>query len=363
MDTETNRIDLSRAEKATTGTTRRGFLAGAGGAGATTFGLWALNAQTAEAAGTLGPWYYVAPGESIQSAISTGAKAILLGAGTYPVAAPITVPSGVQVSGVGQSTRVLATATMAAVFRIGNGAAADGVQLQGLVVDCDAKAAIGIHLNIVGTSTNYQGEPDAVCRLDNLWVYDPTQDGIVYAGSDTQATTTTRVRVRRAARHGFNIGSPDNWFSQCEATTSGNTGAGFLVASSNLFLSECKAWYCRGYGFHVTGIRNKLIGCEAQDIASHGFYLVNGKNVVNGCVADSCSALAVGGGAAGADGFYVTWDDGLSLVGCQAFDRKPEGTAPRQRYGFNVPKAMVTAGRVVAPTGWDNVSGLVNQRT
>jgi hypothetical protein len=307
-------------------------------------------------------WTAVGPTESIQKALDAGARAVLLGPGEYRLTSPLSLPAGSTVVGAGQLTRLIATKAMPAVVQIGQGAAADGVQLAALVVDCASQSATGIDLNISGTSGNYQGEPDAVCRLDNLWVYDAGQDGVSYRGSDAQGITTTRVRVRRAARHGFSITAPDNWFSECEATTSRLGGAGFFIGGANCLVTGCKAWYCRGYGFQVTGVRNQLIGCCAQDCANHGFLLQTGKNLLSACLADSCSAAATGGTPNAADGFYATYDDSTALVGCQAFDRRAGGRPAQQRYGFNVPRSMVERGTLAAPTGYDNVSGLVRAR-
>lgn len=343
---------------------RRSVLRG----GAVTMGAAAVAvavAQTPAAAATaVGPWTYVPPGESIQAAITAGAKAIVLGAGRYPVSAPIVPTAGTTIVGVGAKTEVVATASIAAVFAIGNGGPVDGVYLGDLVIDCARLATTGVDLNIVGTTGNYKGEPDSICRLDNLRVYAPVQDGVWYRGSDCQAVVTTRVRVRQAGRHGFRVESADNWWSACEATTSTQTGssAGFSIAGANNFFESCKAWYCRDYGFHVRGVRNQLSNCSAQDIRSHGFFIEFDKNVINGCTADSCGHTDVGGTPGTADGFYVTTGDATSMVGCQSYDRKPGGVAIRQRYGFNVPGSMIDGGRFVAASGYDNLSGLVNRR-
>ena len=359
---------------------RRALLRGGGALGVVAVGASALSlglgGGQAQASTAVGPWTYVAPGESIQDAITAGALAIQLGQGTYSISAPIVTTAGLMLRGLGQRTRLVATATMSAMVEIGSGGPIDGVNLADLLLDCGAgKADIGIDLNIVGTGGNYRGEPDSVCRLDDLWVYRPVLDGIVYRGTDTQACATTRVRIREAGRYGFRVEAPDNWWNQCEATTTTQTGtsAGFYVGKAitgsngigagNNFFQACKAWYCRDYGWHVKGNRNKFIGCEAQDIRSHGFYIEWDQNTFTNCVVDTAGLGDVGGVAGTADGFYAAGGMvATSIVGCQAFDRKPGGAAAQQRYGFNVPAAMVTDGLLLAPTGWNNLSGLVNQR-
>ncbi|GIF77858.1 right-handed parallel beta-helix repeat-containing protein [Asanoa siamensis] len=347
---------------------RRALLRGSGLAAAGLAGVATTTMldPTAAHAAPVGPWEYVAPGASIQSAISSGAKAIQLGAGRYTITTPIAPTPGCTIRGVGQRTEILAGAAMASMIEIGGGNPVDGVYIGDLVLDCASKATNGIDLNIVGTTGNYKGEPDSMCRLDNLWVYNPVLDGIVYRGSDTQATSTSRVRVRGAGQYGFHVNAPDNWWTACEATTRASTGAnaGFYIGANaaNNFFQACKAWYVRGYGWHVRSTRNKFVGCEAQDTKAHGWYVEWDRNTFVGCVADTAGMYDVSGTPNTADGFYLAPGLETALVGCQAFDRRPGGHAAQQRYGFNVPAGMVSSGRLAAPTGWDNTSGLINQR-
>lgn len=324
------------------------------------------------AGGDGGPWHVVAPGGSIQATIDGGAKAIALGDGTYPVDAPIVATPGCTIRGIGERTVVAATTEIPAVFAIGDGGAIGGVTIADLVVDAAGKAEVGIDVDIVGTGGNLRGEPDSVCRLDNLWVLDTTADGIVYRGTDTQACITSRVRVRRAWRYGYRIEAPDNVWIGCEATTAGPDGAGFSIGvalqgsdgigAANLHFHACKAWYCRGIGWEVGTGRNAFVGCEAQDTAGHGWHITGARNTFNGCVADTAGMADVGGRPDVADGFFVEPASELSLVGCMSFDRRPGRAAAQQRYGFNVPAALVDAGLLVAPIGWGNTGGLINAR-
>jgi hypothetical protein len=110
----------------------------------------------------------------------------------------------------------------------------------------------------------------------------------------------------------------------------------------------------------VKGVRNKFVGCESQDTRSHGWYIEWGMNVYTACSADSAGATGAGGTPNSADGFYLVTADHTSLTGCQSFDRY--GGAAQQRYGFNVPRALVEGGRLIAPTGWGNARDLVLAR-
>lgn len=322
-----------------------------------------LPHTTAANAAVIGPGQYVAPGSSIQAAIAAGAKAIQLGAGVYSITSPIVPTRGCAIRGVGQSTRIVAGAPMNEVIAIGNGSAIDGVYIGDLVCDATGKAAYGLNLNIVGTASNYKGESDAVTRLDDLWIYMPTKDGVIYQGADAQATVTSRVRVRQAGNMGFTVLASDNVFVACEATTADATGQhGFYVGSANCHFHASKAWYCRGYGWHIKGSRNSFMGCEAQDTRLHGWYIEYDKNTFNGCMADTAAMYDVGGTAGTSDGFYVVPGTLTTLTGCMAFDRKPAGKPAQQRYGFNIPNTLKDSGLFVANTGWDNTAGTVNVR-
>jgi hypothetical protein len=355
-------------------------LVGAGAGGAAGAGLGGRTRDVTQyrltpgsgSKGGEGPWAYVAPGGDVQAAIDGGAKAILLGDGRYDVRAPIRPSPGCVIRGIGKRTRLRAAADVSAVIVIGDGGSVDAVQVSDLVVDCAGRAGVGIDLNIVGTSRFTDGEPDAVCRLDDLWVYDAGNDGVVYRGSDTQACVSSRIRVRRARRHGFRVEAPDNVWIACEATTTEPGGAGFYVGTAikgsngigagNDHFHACKAWYCRGVGWFVNGSRNTFVGCESQDTASHGWRIEQARNTFTACSADTAAMADVGGTPGNADGFSITPDRELSLVGCSAFDRRPGGIAAQQRYGFDVPAALVTDHLLVAPIGWDNVGGLVHRR-
>jgi hypothetical protein len=304
--------------------------------------------------------------------IDGGARAIQLGAGSYPVDSPIVATPGCTIRGIGEGTVVRAEGDLDAVIAVGSGGPVGGVTIGDLVVDAAGWAQVGIDLDIVGTTGNFEGEPDAVCRLDNLWVIDAAGDGIVYRGTDTQACITSRVRVRRAARYGYRIEAPDNVWVACEATTSGDAGAGFYVGeavegsngigAANLHFHGCKAWYCRGLGWQVDTGRNTFVGCEAQDTAGHGWLITSGRNTFTSCVADTAGMADVGGRPDSSDGFFVEPAEETALVGCMAFDRTPGDLPAQQRYGFNVPAGLTEAGLLVAPVGWDNVRGLINRR-
>lgn len=342
---------------------RRGLLQGAGLLG---LGSAALTGCTRSEAGT-GP-ATVTTATDLITAVGRGQPEIRLGPGEYVLDAPLVLAPGTSLSGAGQTTRLKASGRFAAdrpMIAIGNNTEhAGAVAVADLVVDCDLRAGTGIAIEGAG-GNGYQGELDSMCRLDNLWVYDSRGDGIRYAGKASRSVISTRLRVRRARGHGFNIRNTDSWWLACEATTATATGrgAGFFVdGGANNFFEACKAWYCRDYGWRIRGVRNKFVGCESQDTRLHGWFIEWDRNVFTACVADTAGMWDVGGTAGSADGFYFAGGEATSIVGCQAFDRRPERARIQQRYGFNVPRRFRDSGCLVAPTGYDNAGGLVHLR-
>lgn len=312
--------------------------------------------------------HQLAPGESIQAAFAAGYLHLSLSAGTFPVTAPIALPRRATLRGAGQSTRIVATTSMPALLQVGAAGPADGCDVSSLVLDCSGYAGVGLDVEITGTQDNYQDEPDPAVRLDNLWVYDSASHGIAYRGKDCRAVITSRVRVRRARGHGMSIEASDCIWIACEATTSSpqTASAGFYVNGTNNAFEACKAWYCRDYGWLVRGTRNRFVGCESQDTRSHGWLIEYDKNTLVGCVADTAAMYDVGGVPGDADGFHVISSGPSSLTGCMSFDRQPGGHAAQQRWGFNIPMALVSGdygGSLVGPVGWGNAAGLVQVRS
>jgi hypothetical protein len=316
-----------------------------------------------------GSSYDVAAGAStatIQAALNSAEGAVRLGPGTFNITTPLILPRRCSLVGQGGATHlVAATPGMAAVILVGNGGPVDRWAIRNLVIDCNGNATAGIDVNVVGTTGNDKGEPDTQGIIENLYIDDPTY-GIWYRGSDTQAVHTTAVRVRRAAQYGFYIQAPDNWWRECEATTTGavTPSAGFYAGGANCHFDQCKAWYCRGYGWNIVCTRSVFIGCEAQDNQLHGWWLQFDKNSFVGCWSDMAGRQDVGGVPNNADGFYM--EPGFTqttMVGCFSIDRA-QGVPAQQRYGFNVPGSWynLSPAPMVGFFGYGNTAGLLNQR-
>lgn len=291
-------------------------------------------------------------GEDLQAALTGYEGEVRLQRGIHTRSTPIIQNKRQKVTGEGGGATIIrATASMDALWKVGNGAPVDRCQLSDLCLDANGFADVGLDINVVGTTGNLNGEPDSQGHFERLYVDDAITTGIHVRGTDSQAIHVTACRVRRAGQWGFIIASPDSWFTDCEATTSvTGTGAGYYVNSSNLHFKGCKAWYTRGYGWHIKGTRNIFTDCESQDTRLHGWFIEWDKNTYTSCMADSAGYADVGGIANNADGFYLA--SGLAytvMSGCQAFDRE-QNYAAQQRYGFNMSASTYNIGRTTAAT-------------
>ncbi len=303
----------------------------------------------------------VMPGESIQAALDAGPGHVICAPGTHTLSSPIVLRSHRWLSGAFGATTLRPGSAMSALLVVGNAGPVDRWKISDLTIDATG-AATGIDINIIGTAGNTHGEPDSQGRIEDVFISDPSQQGIWYRGTDAQAIITRGVRVRRAGIYAYRIENADSWWSNCEGTTTTSQGAGFYVTGSNLHFDHCGAWYCRGYGWHIRGVRNTFTGCAAQDTGGHGWRVAYEQNTLAACIADTASMYDVGGTPSGADGFYIDPATNITLTGCLAYDRRPNGHASQQRYGFSAPRAMFDAGLLLGCTGWDNAAGLYNKR-
>jgi hypothetical protein len=305
----------------------------------------------------------VLPGENLQAALDAGPGRVVLAPGVHTLKETLHMRPRRWLCGSFGATTLRATAVMPAIVAVGGGGPIDRWKISDLVIDA-RDADTGIDINIVGTTGNAAGEPDSQGRIEDVLIGDAVAHGIWYRGKDAQSIITRGVRVRRAGIHAYRIENADSWWSDCEGTTTGSPGAGFHITGSNLSFEHCKAWYCRQYGWRVRGVRNSFTGCASQDTRNHGWRIDYEQNTLTACTADTAAAAAVGDIMNGGDGFYVGPKRRVSLTGCLAYDRRPGTPQPlaQQRYGFNAPKALADAGLLVACTGWDNATALVNKR-
>ncbi|GAA4313428.1 hypothetical protein BJY14_006480 [Actinomadura luteofluorescens] len=338
---------------------------------------------------------------SIQAAIddvaAAGGGVVSLARGTYQIgyvanaggtgaAGGLQLKDKVWLRGEGIGTRLEATgtwSTLAGLVGIGDRAVSRAVRdarvsdmwLKGTpgasFAGSPAANVHGVLLNTVGVT----GEPDAVHRLHDLWIWD-TEVGVALLGTDDQALQVQRIRGRHFRRQGLLVGKEsggggsDDYFLGIDVSSANYNGgayAGIEVYTSNNHFSQCKSWYNKrssafaagaaykdGAGWYVNGTRNIFTSCEAQDNGGHGWVVRLGKNTMAACVADSSNYFDNISGSARANecsGFYLGSSvTEITLSACLAFDRNT--TNKYQKYGF----ALDAASRNVFITGvaWDN---------
>jgi hypothetical protein len=311
--------------------------------------------------------------EALAAAAANGGGAVRLASGRHRIDSELFLGPGVCLVGEGSATVLDATSSLHSVINTGSSA---GASVRHLRIDCNGKADYGLFSSpFAGNYGDFS--PDPCFRASDLFIDDARIAG-VYLGAQARATHLQAVRVRRAGGWGFWLRNADSWLVDCEATTTGTwlappdsdqklgMTAGFYVGCANTVMRGCKAWYTRGYGWHVRGTRNRFSDCESQDTMSHGWRIEYDRNVYTNCIADSSSMWDVGAKVGGADGFYIDDVRNSAFAGLLSFDRKPrkpDGTAvAQQRYGYNVKQWLLDSGQFVAYSGYDNVSKLVYAR-
>lgn len=316
----------------------------------------------------------VREGESVADAIaqcaSIGGGVVRVAAGRHRIDSELFLSRGVSVVGEGSATVLEAATALPSVINTGSAA---GASIHHLRIACNGLADFGLRSSPAVGSNYGDFSPDPCFRAHDLFIDDARIAG-VYMGGQARSSVLDTIRVRRAGGWGFWLRNPDSWFYKCEATTTGVTttspdsdlklsyGAGFYVGTTNSFYNGCKAWYTRGVGWHIRGSRNQFDVCESQDTMSHGWKVEYDQNVFSNCKADTASMYDTGGKLNGADGWYVDGVGTNVFVGVQSFDRKPNGKAAQQRYGFNIKKELLDSGRFVAYSGFGNATSLVNAR-
>jgi hypothetical protein len=104
--------------------------------------------------------------------------------------------------------------------------------------------------------------------------------------------------TKLAFGHGFSIAGTDNFFTDCTAATSGQSGW-FIANGNNQFVSckafsngfRCTSYALEGEGFYIqNAARNKFVACEAQDNERSGVLILGASsrhNHFTGLLVDS----------------------------------------------------------------------------
>jgi len=323
---------------------------------------------------------------AIQSAINdvaaAGGGVVFLPAGTYRIeflvdglgtgqGCGLQLKDSVILAGEGFATMLYPTGTWAqeaGVVGIGNFATTAAVR-DAQVRDLFIKGSNSTSSHVTPTS-NRDGilfntnaittEPDAVHRINNVWLWDCDRS-LVLMGDDDQAIVVNTVRVRWALRQGVLLGredgsggGPDNFLAFVDVSSAnrgGGTYARFEIWASNVHLNSCKSWYTKrstafttgigykdGAGFYLSATRIFASNLEAQDNGGHGVLMRYGNINIQGLIADSNSYYANVSGSAATNecyGLYIGAGVASATVsGINALNRSP--LHQDQKYGVYI---------------------------
>lgn len=174
----------------------------------------------------------------------------------------------------------------------------------GGLINGNNTGTIGIVLNGSGGNESYRS------HIHDLTIVRCTTGGL-YLEGDHRALVSD-IYVYYCGTYGFRIASYDNKFNNCVVL---NSGTGFLVESTNNYVSNCKGCGETGYGFYVTGDRTGLSNCNAQENELHGFYIAANNVSLAGCSSDRNSLLH-----SGVSHNYYIMGTNITMVGCESYN-------------------------------------------
>lgn len=320
--------------------------------------------------------------QAIDDAAAAGGGVVYCPAGNYMInyssdagyvglGGGLQLKSSVILQGEGFATKLFGAGswlTEAGIVGIGNFTTTRAVR-QAQVRDILIKGSSGSDVhetpisNISGilfNSAGITGEPDAVHRITNIWIWD-TDRALVFMGNDDQAIVATTIRTRWSLRQGVLLGredgsggGPDNYLSMVDVSSAnrgGGTYAGFEIYAGNVHMVSCKAWYCKrstafqpghaykdGAGFYLGATRIFGSNIEAQDNGGHGIILRYGSISIANAVCDSNSYYdSISGAALVNECYGVLIGAGVSsatIAGLNSFNRSPSHRD--QRYGISI---------------------------
>lgn len=248
------------------------------------------------------------------TALGAGGGKITLCAGAFNIAASIAISSSdVIIEGAGIATTItLANSSDVDMISV-TGTGTRNVQLKNFCLEGNkANNATSSGITI---DTPYS-TGDTQHTVKDIWINNVNNDGLKII-NDTRVCWLKRVVSYQSGASGFNIGGSDHTFTQLIAE--GTVQNGFLLATSNCYLVQCKAFGCSTTGdyagFHLGGSSfMTFIGCEAQDNQQNGFFTdSSGGGHINliGCISEN------NGQAGSGDRYGVRiWDqDNWTIIG------------------------------------------------
>lgn len=238
--------------------------------------------------------------------------------------------SGVWLRGRGATTVIAGTANPVIALP-SSGVRQDRLSVTDMLIQ--SPAGIGITLDSTGQTGGYQlGWPRIT--LENITIVDAGSHAFRIVNSGVIEARLINCVSLRAAGNGFLIGSTDNFLTNC--TAGQGSSDGIVIQGGNNKMSACKAYGNTGNGFSISGAgRHMLSSCEAQDNTLAGFVIDGSWNVLAACLADT-------NGTAGFDVIGAN----STLQGCAAM-YGGGGSGQTTQVGYNVHNLTGVGGNVI----------------
>ncbi len=299
----------------------------------------------------------------------TGRIKVLLVGPTFTIAAPISMPPSVTLSGNGRGTLIQPPGTsdsqdVGAIQLLNSNC--HGVTIENLTIGRLSAQKTNwdmIRLLANATGNNYEiwTGSDSFSLIRNVTTLDTNGKGIVVGGiSGANGNREAQIDgcyIWNSLDYGIHVwGGSDAKIRNC--VVGGGNQHGIVLAGGNSAVDNSKVYYRGNYsggtagshGFYITSSRCRVTACEAQDNNGYGLYVTSTGAIVSGFHADSNMARSTsyGGVYVGGDGTY----EGISCVTrAQNTYQQDKGVV----FGSGV-QAIVT-GRVSVDAGNAHVSG------
>lgn len=201
----------------------------------------------------------------------TADLAMYLAPGQWYISAPITLPPGVSLFGLGTSPPLPSGTISGPVINLVSAFTASAA------INLSAAQEVAIRdLAINGAAVPSGTKVDGILlsgktadvRLEDLLIQSMTGIGIATSGTGGNTVHARNVTVHQAGGSGFNCQTTDSTWTDCLALGCGAQGFFISEGSENSKWSGCRAEWSADNGFYITGEWSKSNGAGGIEIAN-----------------------------------------------------------------------------------------------
>ena len=251
---------------------------------------------------------------AVDAAATAGGGTVFFPRGTFS-ATRITLKSRVTLMGANWLSSVLKLRTGSnADFIVLETVDTEQVSVRDITVDGNSHGNSSGHAITLDNTAGVYTFSDPYDLFMNVFVENAAGDAWHITGG-LRESRFFNCHTKLAFAHGFNIAGTDNFFTDCTAATSGQSGW-FIANGNNQFVSckafsngfRCVSYGLEGEGFYIqNAARNKFVACEAQDNQRCGVIVIG-----RGAKHNSFTGLLVDSNAVGS---YLTPPGSAAAVG------------------------------------------------